>query len=134
MRAMKRAISLVVITTFVTTGCASMFHGTKETIHVRSEEQDTRFYLNNRDIGKGTSAATTIRKKELGNAVLRAEKNGCNTKSSPIETSFDGITLLGLLLDLGIISILVVDWGATGAVTQAAQTDYILTPECSKPQ
>jgi hypothetical protein len=128
-----RAISLVVIITFFTTGCAAMFHGTKETIYVRSEEQDTRFYLNNRDIGKGTSATTTIGKKQLRNAVLRAEKNGCNTKSSPIETSFDGVTLLGILLDFGIISILVVDWAATGAVTQAAQADYILTPECSKP-
>ncbi len=110
-----------------------MFHGTKETIYVRSEEQDTRFYLNNRDIGKGTSATTTIEKKQLRNAVLRTEKNGCNTKSSPIETAFDGVTLLGIFVDFGVISIIVVDWLATGAVTRAAQAEYILTPECSKP-
>lgn len=127
-----KAISLMVILSFFISGCAGMFHGTSENIHVRSDEPDTVFYLNNREIGKGTSAVTTVRKKKLKSAVLRAEKKGCHTKSSPIETEFDGITLLGILLDLGIISILCIDWGATGAVTKAAQTDYILTPECSE--
>ena len=109
-----------------------MFHGTTDTIHVRSEEQDTRFFINNRDIGKGTTTVTLINKKDLHSAVLRAEKNGCNTKTYPVQTQFDGITLLGILLDFGIISILLVDWAATGATTKAAQTDYILTPECPK--
>jgi hypothetical protein len=115
-------------------GCASMFHGTKDMIHVRSEEPDTQFYANNRDIGKGTSAVTTISKKDLGNTVLRAEKKGCNAKSSPIEKEFDAITLLGVLIDFGIITILLIDWAATGAVEKASQTDYVLTPECPKQQ
>lgn len=114
------------------TSCAAMFSGTKETIHVRSEEPDTRFFLNERDLGRGQSAATTISKKQLGRAVLRAEKEGCNARQMPIATSFDGVTLLGFLLDAGIISILVVDWLATGAVTKAAQTDYVLSPDCRK--
>ena len=90
------------------------------------------FFANNRELGRGTSAITTIPKKNLKNTVLRVEKENCHSKSSPIETSFDGITLLGILLDFGIVSILLVDWAATGAVNQAAQTDYILTPECPK--
>lgn len=130
-----KTIAFVVIVSFfvpLVSGCAAMFHGTKETIHVRSEEPATSFFVNNREIGKGTSAVTTLPKKDLRSTVLRAEKKNCHTKSSPIETSFDAVTLLGIFWDFGIISILVIDWAATGAVTQAAQTDYILTPECPK--
>ncbi len=127
-----KAISMAVIISFLLSGCASIFHGTQETLHVRSDEPDTQFYLNNRDIGKGTFADVTIAKKEMGNSVLHAEKKGCNTKSASIVTSFDGITLLGILIDLGLISILVVDWGVTGAVNKASQTNYVITPECPK--
>jgi hypothetical protein len=127
-----RAIALVVILSFFVSSCASLFNGTKDTVYVRSEEPDTHFFANTRDIGRGTNAVTTISKKDLSNTVLRAEKVGCNTKSAPIETKFDPTTLLGILIDFGIISILLVDWAATGAVTKADQTDYILTPECPK--
>lgn len=131
---MRGTIGSTVVLAFVTlvlSGCAAIFNGTTETIHVRSEEPNTHFFLNERDLGTGTSAATTIPKKRLGSAILRAEKNGCNARSTPIATTFDGVTLLGFFLDFGVISIVVVDWLATGAVTKAAQTDYVLTPECS---
>jgi len=126
-----RKTALLVIVSFLISGCASMFHGTNETIYVRSEEPDTVFFANNRQLGKGTSAVTTIPKKSLKTTVLRAEKKNCYSKSSPIETTFDATSLLGLFIDYGIISILLVDWASTGAVNQASQTDYILTPECS---
>jgi hypothetical protein len=126
--------SFLVIVSFLVSGCAAIFHGTTERIYVRSDEPDTRFFMNEREIGKGTSASTAINKKELKQAVLRGEKAGCDVKSSPILTAFDATTLLGILIDWGIISILVVDWAATGAITKAAQTDYVLTPECPKQQ
>src|SRR5207247_1585541 len=114
----------------LTPGCATIFRGTSETIHVRSEVPDTTFYAGAQEIGKGTSAVTTIEKKALKKTTLRAEKPPCNTKTTPLMTAFDGVSLLGILLDLGLISILVVDGAATGAWTHATQTDYILTPEC----
>jgi hypothetical protein len=128
---MKKCIALLVLFSFTISGCASMFNGTKETIHVRSEETDTVFFVNERQIGKGSSAVTTLDKKGLSSVVIRAEKKGCNTKSQPVETKFDGVSLLGILIDLGIFSILVIDWGINGATTRAAQNDYILTPECT---
>lgn len=124
-----RTIALLVAVVFLSSSCAAMLHGTKETIHVRSQEPDTVFYLDARDtreIGKGTSAVTTIPKKQLGSAKLRATKTGCTEKTSPIVTQFDAVTLLGILI--GGISI-IIDV-ATGATTKASQTDYILTPEC----
>jgi hypothetical protein len=106
-----------------------MFNGSKETIYVRSEVPGTRFFANERELGTGTSAVVTLSKKELGRTVLRAEKEGHHTKSMPIATEFDGTTLLGILIDWGIFSIVCIDWLGTGAVRKAAQTDYVLTPE-----
>jgi len=135
MKRLRPLIAFLVIVTFLVssvTGCATIFHGESETIHVRSEEADTLFFANERDIGKGTTAVTSLPKKGLSKAVLRAEKAGCGTKSVPIPTEFDALSLLGILIDFGLISILVVDWAATGAVNKASQTDYVLTPECPK--
>ena len=109
--------------------CATMFNGSTETIHLRSEVADTTFYANERFLGAGTSAVTTIPKKQLKNTILRAEKKGFRSRTTPIVTSFDATCLLGILLDYGVISIICVDGIGTGAVTKAAQIDYILTPE-----
>jgi hypothetical protein len=116
---------------FFCSGCAAMISGTTDTIHVRSEVPDTIFYANSREIGRGYSAITSIRKKDLSSTTLRAEKEGCHPKSAPIETTFDVVTLLGVFIDYGIVSILIIDGLATGAIIKAAQVDYILTPDCS---
>lgn len=129
----KVPIVVVMAVTMLSSSCATMFHGSTETIYVRSEEADTRFFLNQRDLGTGTSAVASVPKKDLSKTMLRASKDGCHDKATPIETQFDAITLLGVLLDWGIVSILLVDWAATGAVTMAAQSDYVITPECPKP-
>lgn len=121
-------VSALLISTIFLSGCASMFSGTKETIYVRSNLPNTTFFANGRELGTGTSAVATIPKKKLSETTLRAEKKGYHTVSTPVETSFDPVTLLGVLLDYGIVSIVCVDWLGTGAVTKAAQTDYILTP------
>ena len=135
---MKRIIILLAMSVMfiILSGCASIFHGTTQTIHVRSEEPETKLYLNDVELGitgsqKGTYAVTSIPKKDLKKAVLKATKQDCAPVLSKIETRFDGISLLGILLDYGLISILVVDWAMTGAVTEAARTDYVLTPNCS---
>jgi hypothetical protein len=45
--------------------------------------------------------------------------------------SFDATTLLGVLMDFGIITVLVVDGVATGAWQQFDQTSYVLDPVCN---
>lgn len=73
------------------------------------------------------NAVYTFKKKE--NYVLKAEKNGCKTTVIPQKT-FDPTTLLGVFIDWGIISILVVDGAATGAWQKFNQTSYIVDPDC----
>lgn len=122
------AVSMALIV--FSTGCASIFNGTTETIYVRSTLPDTVFYANSREIGRGTMAVTSIPKKKLKSTMLRAEKDGCDPAVAPIETAFDATTLLGVLIDWGIVSVLIVDGAGTGAITKAARNDYVLTPLC----
>ena len=119
------------LVSYTLSGCALMFSGSKETLYVRSDEKDTVFLLGAREIGRGYSAVANISKKKLGDDPLMARKEGCSPVSTPVVTEFDPLTLLGLILDYGLFTILIVDWAATGAVTKAAQTDYILTPNCT---
>lgn len=113
----------------ITTGCASMFSGTSQNILLRSDVKGTKLYLNNEEIGTDT-ATVQISKKNLKNSVLIAKKAGCSDYQTHINTKFDPTSLLGILLDFGIISILVVDWGITGSVSEAERTNYLLNPVC----
>ena len=56
----------------------------------------------------------------------------CTEKTTTIipQKSFDPTTLLGVLLDWGIISVLVVDGAATGAWQKFNQTSYVIDPDC----
>ncbi|NOY73693.1 MAG: hypothetical protein GXP14_15230 [Gammaproteobacteria bacterium] len=108
-------------------GCASMFNGTSQELHVRSNDDNVKFYVNEAYIGKG-SAVTTLKKKN--EYMITAKKEGCDLVTRPITKSFDGTTLLGLFIDLGIFSILLIDGAATGAWQSFDQTNYIIDPIC----
>lgn len=110
------------------TGCASMFHGSSQQIAIRSNQQDTDLYINEMFIGKG-NAITSFKKKE--DYIITARKEGCTAVSIPAQKSFDATTLLGILIDFGIVSILVVDGAATGAWQKFDQTSYVIDPQCS---
>ncbi|MFQ5431136.1 MAG: hypothetical protein ACE5EN_01360 [Nitrospinota bacterium] len=109
------------------TGCATMFHGSTDSITVRSEEDNTKLFVNEAYIGKN-SGTTTIPKK--GEVIIRAEKEGCNDQTAPVKREFDSTSLLGILIDFGIVSMLIIDGLATGAITQASQTNFVVTPDC----
>ena len=48
----------------------------------------------------------------------------------PVTKSFDATTLLGVLIDWGIISVLLIDGAATGAWQDFDQTSYVVDPVC----
>lgn len=121
--------TFICLTMALTTGCASMFSGTSQNILLRSDVKGTKLYLNNEEIGTDT-ATVQISKKNLKNSVLIAKKAGCSDYQTNINTKFDATSLLGILLDFGIITILVVDWGITGATSEAERTNYVLNPTC----
>jgi hypothetical protein len=122
-------VMLMVVLIF-TTSCASMFSGTSEKIKVRSDVPGTKLYLNEEEIGTD-EATVKIAKKNLKESQLIAKKDGCKPKRVEIQTKFDPFSLLGILVDFGIITIGIVDWGMTGAVFEAERTNYVLNPICS---
>ena len=107
--------------------CAAMFNGTTKQISIRSNEEDTKLYVNEAYIGKN-SGVSVLKKKE--DYSIRASKEGCDDTVVPVTKSFDGTTLLGILLDQGIISILIVDGLATGAWQDFDQRVYVVDPVC----
>lgn len=133
----KMVMVLVLAIGLLVSGCASILSGTSQTLRIRSEEPNTKFYavVSGTEVElssstNGTYATTSIPKKDLKETVLKATKQGCSPVLTKVERKFDPVSLCGLLVDYGLISILIVDWAATGAIMKADPEDYILTPNC----
>ena len=86
------------------------------------------FFVNDTFIGKDN---TVVAFKKKNDYVITARKEGCIQASVGAAKSFDATTLLGILIDFGLISILVVDGLATGAWQSFDQTSYVVDPNCS---
>jgi len=127
----KKAIAVVVAASLVSSslsGCAAMFHGSTQQVAVRSNVQGTELFVNEAYVGKD-NGVTTFQKSK--NYMITARKAGCTDTTVPASKSFDAITLLGILIDFGIISILLIDGAATGAWQQFDQTSYVIDPRCA---
>lgn len=119
--------ALCIILSVSISGCATMFHGATQQVSIRSNDDDAKLYVNEAYIGKG-SGVTTFQKNK--NYTIVARKEGCSDTTAIPTKSFDATTLLGVLIDWGIISVLVVDGIGTGAIMQFDQTSYIVDPNC----
>ncbi len=108
-------------------GCATMFHGATQMASIRSNVDDAKLYVNEAYVGKGSGVTTFYKNK---NYTIVARKAGCSDGTAIATKSFDAVTLLGILIDFGLISILVVDGACTGAWTQFDQTSYVVDPQC----
>ena len=124
---MKKVMTLMVAMILLS-GCAAMFHGTSEQVGIRSNDESVELYVNEQYIGKGNGVTTFKKNKDY---TISARKDGCETVDIPVSKSFDATTLLGVFIDFGIISILVVDGAGTGAWQQFDQTSYVIDPKCS---
>lgn len=110
-----------------TSGCATMFNGSTQTVNIRSNDELAKLYVNEEYMGQ-RNTVYTFKKKE--NYVIKAEKQGYQTNTVIPQKTFDPTTLLGIFLDWGIISILVVDGAATGAWQKFSQTSFVVDPNC----
>lgn len=109
-------------------GCAAMFHGSTQQVAVRSNVPGTELYVNEAFVGKD-NGVTTFQKRN--NYMITARKAGCTDTTVPAPKSFDAITLLGVLLDFGLVSVLLIDGAATGAWQQFDQTSFVVDPRCN---
>lgn len=126
---MKKIVAFLCVVALLNTGCAAIFNGTKENLTIRSNQKGSSIYLNGNKVGTD-SANVIIPKKDLKSAVIKVSKAGCQDATTAVPTTVDPATFLGILIDFGIISILVVDGLATGAITKASQEHIELSPVC----
>ena len=127
---MRKTIFLILLIQAVfLQSCAAMFSGTKETINVRSNEPGTTLFINEVEVGRDSAVTVVSKKQDLR---IRASKKGCSDGQAIGQKSFNAITLLGVLIDFGVITIIVIDWLATGAIMSFDQTNFVVTPNCAK--
>jgi len=124
-KALKTVIAIILCISIA--GCATMFHGSTQMVSIRSNVDDAKLYVNEAYIGKGSGVATFRKNKRY---TIVARKEGCSDGVALPTKSFDAITLLGILIDWGIISILIIDGACTGAWTQFDQESYVVDPQC----
>jgi hypothetical protein len=121
-----RLVSLVASIALLS-GCSSIIKGTNDTITINSIERGTTLYVDGAACGLDTASVSLKKGKTYS---LRAEKEGCESTTSTTTESFDPTSLLGILIDFGLISI-PVDM-ISGAAWKIEPTTYTLTPVCSK--
>lgn len=124
---MKKTIAAMLAVAIALSGCASMINGTSQNISVSATERDAKLYMNGEYIATGNGIATLKKKEDY---ILMAKKDGCTDTSVPVSKSFDPTTLLGILIDFGIITMLVIDGGVTGAWNKFDRTNYTLEMRC----
>ncbi|WP_350007198.1 PEGA domain-containing protein (plasmid) [Vibrio metschnikovii] len=115
-----KKIAFLLMAVFLLNGCAAMFNGSSQQVSIRSKDPKAKIYVNNAYLGDG-NVVTTFKKKEKYS--IRVEQENCESVTMPVSKSFDATTLLGLFIDFGIVSILVVDGVGTGAWQQFDQTN-----------
>ena len=122
------AITSASVLTMSMSACSARCRGSSQQVEVRSKVPGTELFVNEAYVGKD-NGVTTFQKKN--NYMITARKAGCTDTTVPAPKSFDAITLLGVLIDFGIVSVLLIDGAATGAWQQFDQTSFVVDPRCS---
>ena len=122
---MKKLVSLLMI--LAVTSCATMFKGADQNVSIQASDKKAKIYVNNELVGTGHANYNFKKNEEY---FIRAEVEDCASNTIQPKKSFDPVTLLGILIDWGIISILLVDGAATGAWQEFDQENFHLEVSC----
>jgi hypothetical protein len=118
---------LALMVAFEAAGCAWLAHGSTDRIAIRSDDPKAQLYLDDKLVGTGSGEATVERGRKY---TIIARAPGCADGTATTGYSFDQDSLGGILIDLGIISILVVDMALTDAAWATDPTEYTVDPAC----
>lgn len=123
-------LTLVVATQLV--ACATIINGSTERIEVAANVSDTRVYVNDVFIGQaGPQHPLRIEIPKRGLLTFTGKKENCSTAETKIVRRLDPVTFLGLILDMGLITIIVVDWLGTNAIYRSSYQNYYLNLGCT---
>lgn len=117
--------SVLILSLVSLVGCASMFSGSEQTIVIKTTE-GTEIFIDDRYAGTGYTKRNVSRDEPH---VIRVENSKCQA-SFTTEARFNKLSLLGLLVDAGLISI-PTDF-ATGAAWHVYPDRIQLHPNCDQ--
>lgn len=115
----------------INSGCATIFHGSTDSIEIKVDKPAAKVFINEVPIGI-TSPDQSLKAEipKRGNVIISIEHESCKTEEYKINRTIDPVTFLGLLIDGGIFSILVVDILGTNAFVKADQTYFEFELDC----
>jgi hypothetical protein len=119
-------VFLLLSSLLFSSGCATIFTGTKQTIQLDSEPSGALVQVDGIDRGK-TPLALTLKKGNDGQ-VIRLDKEGYETRTFQAQTTFNGVAVLNFfnLLFWGIDA-------ATGALWKYDPGSYLIRMEQASP-
>lgn len=124
---MKSRFILSVLFLFVVTlsGCASVISGTEDRISINSLEEGTLIKVDGQARGKNN---TDVHLRRGDSHVIVASKPGCEDATVTTGRQFDYRSLLGILIDFGLVTI-PIDF-ISGAVWKTEPSSYTVSPVC----
>lgn len=124
---MKKKLIIVALAVSLLPGCASLFSGNSDEIHINSVDRNADIYVNGRLVGRGNATQQVSRGQRHE---IRVEKAGCQATTAQTGRSLDARTFVGCLLDFCILTV-PVDLAIGGAL-KVSPTTYTLTPVCDE--
>lgn len=119
---MKKLSVLLLAGTLLTTSCATIFTGSKQTVQIKSFPEGATIEVDG--IERGVTPAPVKLKKGFSGQYVVLKKEGYETKTFQPETTFNAVSILNLFGILG--------WGidaATGAMMKYDPKFYEITLE-----
>ena len=116
---------MIVALAMASSGCSTIIHGSHDQVKIYSKEAGSSLYVNNKEVGKD-SVEVPLRRGKISE--LRASKPGCEDARANSDVFFDATTLLGIFIDLGIVT--VTTDIATGNAYRVDPLEYELNPQC----
>ncbi len=116
----------VLISLVFLSGCASMFSGSRQLVTIKTDK-NTEIFINDRYAGKGYSKRKLARDETH---IIRLESGTC-TQSITTQAKFNKASLLGLIIDLGFVS-LPIDF-MSGAAWNIYPNKINMKANCDKP-
>jgi len=122
---------LLLVLSFQLMSCATILHGSTDQVEILSTAPDTEIYIN--DVYRGIAGPeqpleVTIPKR--GRVTFVGKKPSCREGETVVRRSVDPATFLGILIDGGLFSILLVDIVGTNAFVHVEKNSYLLELEC----
>jgi uncharacterized protein YceK len=119
--ALKARTAVVVLISLATTGCATLFSGTEDTVTFQSSPAGAEVYIDG--LSRGTTPVTTEVKRSVGGETVTLRLDGHESRTFSLSQSFNMIALANLFCLWGVVICGGVDV-LTGAVMEYDQTVY----------